>query len=85
MLVAGAQNGGTPHLAVAHEEGTVHVFDTSKRRDWDEGKLRSFSNSAHAVTCFALRTSAPDLHQSLERHIRHQVGQRRLSDSDLLR
>ncbi|TBU44772.1 WD40 repeat-like protein [Dichomitus squalens] len=30
-----AKRGGTPHLAVATEQGTVHVMDTSKRRDWD--------------------------------------------------
>ena len=35
----GARKGKTPYLAVAHEEGTVHIFNTSKRRDWDEGAL----------------------------------------------
>lgn len=37
----GARNGRTPYLAVAHEEGTVHIFNTSKRRDWDEGALHA--------------------------------------------
>ncbi|RPD61859.1 WD40 repeat-like protein [Lentinus tigrinus ALCF2SS1-7] len=30
-----AKRGGAPHIAVATEQGTVHILDTSKRRDWD--------------------------------------------------
>lgn len=33
-----AKNGGTPHLAVATEQGSVHILDTSKRVDWDVGE-----------------------------------------------
>lgn len=35
-----AKRGGVPRLAVATEQGTVHVLDTSRRRDWDVGTLR---------------------------------------------
>ena len=38
-----AKRGGTPHLAVATEQGTVHVLNTSERRDWDPGKTFSIS------------------------------------------
>ncbi|KAF8076125.1 WD40 repeat-like protein [Lyophyllum atratum] len=31
----GAKGGGVPILAVATEQGTVHLINTSKRRDWD--------------------------------------------------
>ncbi|KAF6762574.1 cell division cycle protein cdt2 [Ephemerocybe angulata] len=37
----GAKQGQKSHLAVANEEGTVHIFDTSKRRDWDPEPQRS--------------------------------------------
>lgn len=33
-----AKNGGTPHLAVATEQGSVHILATSKRVDWDVGE-----------------------------------------------
>lgn len=33
-----AKIGGTPLLAVATEEGSVHVLNTSKRMDWDPGE-----------------------------------------------
>jgi denticleless len=35
--LSGAKNGGTPLLAIATEQGTVHILDTTKRRDWDYG------------------------------------------------
>ncbi|KZP12082.1 WD40 repeat-like protein [Athelia psychrophila] len=31
----GAKQGGKPLLAIATEQGSVHIIDTSKRRDWD--------------------------------------------------
>ncbi|KAG6880431.1 hypothetical protein C0992_000033 [Termitomyces sp. T32_za158] len=31
----GAKNGGTPILAIATEQGTTHIVNTSKRKDWD--------------------------------------------------
>ena len=33
----GAKHGGTPLLAVATEQGAVHVLNTTRRRDWDPG------------------------------------------------
>ncbi|TEB35367.1 WD40 repeat-like protein [Coprinellus micaceus] len=46
----GARNGRTPYLAVAHEEGTVHIFNTSKRRDWDEEPQRqTITNHSNGV------------------------------------
>ncbi|KAL0581957.1 hypothetical protein V5O48_000014 [Marasmius crinis-equi] len=30
-----AKSGGTPHLALATEHGSVHILDTRKRQDWD--------------------------------------------------
>ncbi|PPQ77686.1 hypothetical protein CVT25_011120 [Psilocybe cyanescens] len=30
-----AKTGGNPLLAVATEQGTVHIFNTAKRKDWD--------------------------------------------------
>lgn len=36
---AAAKQGATPLLAVATEQGTVHVLNTSKRKDWDFGEL----------------------------------------------
>lgn len=41
LLSIGARTGGAPHLAVATEEGSVCILDTSKRRDWDYGAQRS--------------------------------------------
>jgi hypothetical protein len=32
-----AKAGGTPFLAVATEQGSIHLINTSKRRDWDVG------------------------------------------------
>ena len=37
----GSKSCGTPLLAVATEEGSVSVLDTSKRHQWDSGKLIS--------------------------------------------
>jgi denticleless len=38
---AGAKNTGAPLLAVATEQGSVHILDTSKRRQWDCGRSQS--------------------------------------------
>ena len=32
-----AKRGGTPLLAVATEQGVVHILNTARRRDWDVG------------------------------------------------
>lgn len=34
-FISAARSGGTPLLAVATEQGTVYIINTSKRRDWD--------------------------------------------------
>lgn len=35
----GAKRDAKPMLALATEQGTVHVVDASKRKDWDSGAL----------------------------------------------
>jgi len=35
----GSKVGATPLLAVATEQGTVHVLNTSRRNDWDPGSI----------------------------------------------
>lgn len=42
----GAKSCGVPLLAVATEEGSVSVLDTSKRREWDLGMLAYNSSMA---------------------------------------
>ncbi|KAK7049698.1 hypothetical protein VNI00_005729 [Paramarasmius palmivorus] len=37
----GAKLGGTAHLAVASEQGTVHIIDTKKRLDWETEPQRT--------------------------------------------
>ncbi|KAF8897332.1 WD40-repeat-containing domain protein [Infundibulicybe gibba] len=43
----GAKRGGPPLLAVATEQGTVNVFNTAKRDDWDVEPLRMMSQPHH--------------------------------------
>lgn len=33
-----AKRGGLSLLAVSTEQGTVHILNTAKRRDWDVGQ-----------------------------------------------
>jgi denticleless len=42
-----AKSGGLPLLAVATEEGTVQIINTSKRKPWDPGKYIGQSLNAH--------------------------------------
>lgn len=37
-LLQAAKRGGKPLLAVATEEGTLNIMDTTKRSDWDFGE-----------------------------------------------
>lgn len=37
IIYIGSRAGETPLLAVATEQGTVHVLNTSRRNDWDTG------------------------------------------------
>lgn len=37
IVELGAKRGGTPLLAVATEQGSVHILNTSRRQDWDTG------------------------------------------------
>ncbi|KAF8803836.1 WD40 repeat-like protein [Phlegmacium glaucopus] len=43
----GARNGGIPTLAVATEQGTVHILNTSKRNDWDVEPSRTTMQTHH--------------------------------------
>ncbi|KAM5535712.1 hypothetical protein V8D89_010699 [Ganoderma adspersum] len=55
----GAKRGGTPYLAVATEQGTVHVMNTSKRRDWDPEPPR-LTFQPHSNGIFDLKWSPSD-------------------------
>ncbi|KAI0751438.1 WD40-repeat-containing domain protein [Daedaleopsis nitida] len=55
----GAKRGGAPHLAVATEQGTVHILDTSKRRDWDVEPQR-LTVQSHENGIFDVRWSPSD-------------------------
>ena len=41
--VIAAKHGQNPLLAVATEEGSVHLIDASKRKEWDYGAIPTFS------------------------------------------
>lgn len=45
MCQPGAKSGGSPLLAVATEEGTLQVINTSKRKPWDPGNLSASASS----------------------------------------
>ncbi|KAH9943128.1 WD40 repeat-like protein [Epithele typhae] len=55
----GAKRGLTPHLAVATEQGTIHILNTSKREDWDAEPQRT-SFQPHANGVFDVRWSLSD-------------------------
>ncbi|TFK86484.1 WD40 repeat-like protein [Polyporus arcularius HHB13444] len=54
-----AKRGGVPHLAVATEQGTVHILNTSKRRDWDVEPQRA-TIQPHENGVFDVKWSASD-------------------------
>ncbi|EPQ59580.1 WD40 repeat-like protein [Gloeophyllum trabeum ATCC 11539] len=54
-----AKRGGAPHLAVATEQGTVYIFDTSKRQDWEYEPQRA-TLQPHHNGVFALSWSPSD-------------------------
>lgn len=47
-IPSAAKSGGLPLLAVATEEGTVQIVNTSKRKPWDSGKPPVCEAVAHA-------------------------------------
>lgn len=48
----GSKNAGASLLAVADEQGTVSIFDTTKRQDWDDSGLISWRyNLTHTHPC----------------------------------
>ncbi|KAG6841322.1 hypothetical protein C0991_012321 [Blastosporella zonata] len=55
----GAKNGGLPLLAVATEQGTVHLFNTSKRRDWDPQPSQEILN-VHQNGIFDIKWNIDD-------------------------
>ncbi|KAF9534901.1 WD40-repeat-containing domain protein [Crepidotus variabilis] len=55
----GSKKGGKPLLAVATEQGTVHIFDTSKRNDWDPEPQRVTLQS-HQNGVFDIAWSSDD-------------------------
>ncbi|KAF8165013.1 WD40 repeat-like protein [Crassisporium funariophilum] len=54
-----AKGGGTPLLAVATEQGTVHILNTSKRKDWDVEPQRT-TIQAHTNGIFDVKWSLDD-------------------------
>ncbi|KAH9853682.1 WD40-repeat-containing domain protein [Lenzites betulinus] len=54
-----ARRGGTPHLAVATEQGTIDILTTSKRDDWDVEPQR-VTLQPHANGVFDVKWSPSD-------------------------
>ncbi|KAI0637884.1 WD40 repeat-like protein [Trametes polyzona] len=54
-----AKRGGTPHLAVATEQGTVDILNTAKRDDWDVEPQR-VTVQPHANGVFDVKWSPSD-------------------------
>lgn len=79
--MAEAKKGSTTLLAVATEQGSVHILNTAKREGWDFGALC-------LTIMFALfkfgpnRTITNNPPPSLQRYFRHQVEPIRQPDRD---
>lgn len=58
-MFPGAKRGESSHLAVATEQGSVYIFDTAKRRDWDAEAPR-ITLHPHANGVFDVRWSPAD-------------------------
>ncbi|KAI0676942.1 WD40-repeat-containing domain protein [Trametes maxima] len=56
-----AKRGSTPHLAVATEQGTVDIFNTSRRDDWDVDPQR-VTVQPHENGIFDVKWSPSDTH-----------------------
>ncbi|GBE79403.1 hypothetical protein SCP_0206010 [Sparassis crispa] len=56
----GAKWGGTPLLAVATEQGSVHILDTSKRQEWDIDISQRATFHPHANGIFDVKWSPSD-------------------------
>ncbi|KAJ6539092.1 WD40-repeat-containing domain protein [Mycena capillaripes] len=54
-----ARSGGTPLLAVATEQGTVYILNTSKRRDWDPEPVHT-TLQPHENGIFDVKWNASD-------------------------
>ena len=90
-LISGAKSGGKPLLAIATEQGSVHILDTTKRRDWDYGML--FPVSLPSSLMNLPRTTTYDSPTARQRNLRpqmepirhpHSLGLRRLNNKDIL-
>ncbi|KAG6878261.1 hypothetical protein C0993_010033 [Termitomyces sp. T159_Od127] len=55
----GAKNGGIPILAIATEQGTAHLINTSKRRDWDPEQPRT-TLQVHQNGIFDIKWNSDD-------------------------
>ena len=42
-IIIGAKRGALPLLAVATEQGCIHIINTSRRREWDFGASNALS------------------------------------------
>ena len=56
----GAKNAGAPLLAVATEQGSVHIIDTTKRKGWDCGRSQTHHFALVVLLISELRTSTSD-------------------------
>lgn len=50
ILSIDAKKGGIPLLAVATEQGSVHIINTARRKDWDCGELQKNFKPINTVT-----------------------------------
>ena len=53
-----AKRGSVPHLAVATEQGTVYIWDTSKREELGQGQLSQSVRISNIVTTTHCRREA---------------------------
>jgi hypothetical protein len=79
-----AKNGGTPHLAVATEQGSIHILDTSKRVDWDVGEPHVALLSPHRLKFYS-RADTYNSPTASQWYIQRKMESLRYSPSDLLR
>lgn len=50
--ILGSKRGGVPYLAVGTEQGTVHILNTTKRKDWDAGKTSTLVGLVRTSSSF---------------------------------
>ena len=80
MSLVDAKLGGTPHLAVGTEQGTVHILDTSRRQPWDAGTCYAAN-----CRCYISLMVAPEPQRvTLQPHNQNGIFDVKWSPSDTL-